>query len=470
MNTIPGAISRFLASLLCISLLTVTVSLRVSSAPSTSTADLSTLAAEAYVYAYPLVVIGTTVPVMTNVEKPRGTLAPINQLAALRTYPTAAFKDVVRPNADTLYVSGWMDLAKEPMVLSIPAMGKRYALFPLLNMWTDVFESPGMRTTGTAPQTYAITGPGWNGTLPAGVKQYKSATRYVWMIGRIYCDGTAADYKAAHAIEDQITLVPLSSYGTAYVPPAASVNPGVDMKLAPGKQVTAMSGKAYFTRFAEILKNNPPLPSDGEMVAVLGRLGITPGSGLDWDKLDPSVKAALEAAPKAGQARIAAFAAKAGKVVNGWTVALGWGDYGTNYDLRAFVAEFGLGANQDKDAVYPATTKPLDGSKNYVMHFAKGKLPPVRAFWSLTMYNSAALFYDNPLNRYNVSQRDQFNLNPDGSLDIYVQHASPGAAKQANWLPSPADKFTMLLRLYWPTSTPPSILDGTWEPPAVTAV
>jgi hypothetical protein len=206
------------------------------------------------------------------------------------------------------------------------------------------------------------------------------------------------------------------------------------------------------------------------MVAVLGRLGITPGSGLDWDKLDPSVKAALEAAPKAGQARIAAFAAKAGKVVNGWTVALGWGDYGTNYDLRAFVAEFGLGANQDKDAVYPATTKPLDGSKNYVMHFAKGKLPPVRAFWSLTMYNSAALFYDNPLNRYNVSQRDQFNLNPDGSLDIYVQHASPGAAKQANWLPSPADKFTMLLRLYWPTSTPPSILDGTWEPPAVTAV
>lgn len=419
-------------------------------------------------YAYPLVIMNTTRSVMTNVAAPRGSLAPMNRLVLMRAYPTAAFKDVVSPNADTLYVSGWMDLGKEPLVLGLPAMGKRYALFPMMDAWTNIFQSPGKRTTGTDAQTYAITGPGWSGTLPSGVKQYASPTRYVWMIGRIYCDGTPADYKAVHALEDAIRFVPLSKYGTAYTPPAVSADPAINMKVAPVKQVNSMDGQTFFTAFAALLKDNPPLPDDGAAVANLKKLGITPGTPLDWNALDAATKAALNAAPAAAQAAIAAH--KAGKTVNGWIVNKDLGSYGTHYMQRASVATWGLGANLDADAMYPALATFLDGSKNYVMHFDKGMTPPARAFWSITMYNSARFFYDNALNKYTVSPRDDLKYNADGSLDIYIQHASPGSAKQANWLPSPSSTFTMMLRVYWPKKTPPSIVDGTWTPPAVVPV
>src|SRR5271165_2938338 len=186
------------------------------------------VATDAYVYGYPLVTMELTRRVMTNVASVGGNRGPMGQIVKARTYPDATFRDVTAPNADTLYTTAWVDLAKEPWVLSIPDMKGRYFLFPLLDAWTTVFQVPGTRTTGTGAQTYAITGPNWKGTLPAGVTEYKSATNLVWILGRIYCAGTPEDYAAVHALQDEFKLVPLNSYGKPYTPPAGTVNPSID--------------------------------------------------------------------------------------------------------------------------------------------------------------------------------------------------------------------------------------------------
>ncbi|MGB9243824.1 MAG: DUF1254 domain-containing protein, partial [Candidatus Acidiferrales bacterium] len=197
-------------------------------------------AKDAYVYAYPLMTMEMTRRVSTNFVKPEGTFAPVGQLAKLREYPNASFNAVTAPNADTLYTMAWLDVSKEPWVVSIPDMKGRYFLFPMLDGWTNVFQDPGKRTTGTKAQKFAITGPGWSGTLPKGVTEYKSPTGIVWLLGRIYCTGTPEDYKAVHALQDQIGLVPLSSYGKPYTPAPGTVYASVDGKTAVREQLNAM--------------------------------------------------------------------------------------------------------------------------------------------------------------------------------------------------------------------------------------
>ena len=205
------------------------------------------LATDAYIFGYPLVTMEMTRRVVTNVAAPEGLHAPMGQFARARTYPNASFRDVTAPNADTLYTSAWIDVGDEPWVLSIPDMKDRYFLVPMLDAWTNVFQVPGKRTTGTGAQTYAITGPGWKGTLPAGVKEYQSPTNLVWILGRIYCTGTPEDYAAVHEAQDQFKLVPLSSYGKPYTPPAGTVNPSIDTKTAVREQVNRMDAAAYFS-------------------------------------------------------------------------------------------------------------------------------------------------------------------------------------------------------------------------------
>jgi len=192
------------------------------------------VAQDAYIYGYPLVTMEMTRRIITNVASVVGTRGPMGQLIKLRQYPDASFRDVTAPNADTLYTSAFIDVGKEPWVLGIPDMKDRYYLFPMLDGWTDVFQVPGKRTTGTGAQTYAITGPGWKGTLPTGVKEYKSPTSIVWILGRIYCTGTPEDYAAVHALQDQCTLVPLSAYGKPYTPAA-----GIDREPVPDSWSTS---------------------------------------------------------------------------------------------------------------------------------------------------------------------------------------------------------------------------------------
>jgi hypothetical protein len=438
------------------------------------------IAEEAYIYGYPLVTMEMTRRVMTNVEKPEATRAPMGQWVRLRAYPTAAFRDVTAPNADTLYTMMWLDVSKEPWIVSIPDMKGRYYLFPMLDGWTTVFQDPGKRTTGTGAQQYAITGPDWSGTLPAGVTEYKSPTGMVWILGRIYCTGMPEDYEAVHALQDQVSAVPLSAYGKPYTPPAGKVDPRIDMKTAVRDQVDRMDATTYFKLLAELMKTNPPADADAPMVAKLAKIGIVPGQDFDMGKLDSAVAKELTDAVKPAQERIMGWFKEGIKVgdatlVNGWWFSTKLGLYGTNYIQRAFITAIGLGANRPQDALYPTSEAGADGkyysgANKYVMHFNKGEMPPVNGFWSLTMYDAEFFFVKNPLNRYTLSQRNQFNTNPDGSVDLYLQHESPGKDKEANWLPAPKDKFILMLRLYWPKETPPSILDGTWKPPAVQRV
>lgn len=434
--------------------------------------EATAIATDAYVYGYPLVTVEMTRRVGTNVAAPVGLRAPMGQFASAREYPSAAFRDVTAPNADTLYSSSFLDLSKEPYVLSIPNAHGRYYLFPMLDAWTTVFQVPGKRTTGTGPQTYAITGPNWSGTLPAGVTEYKSPTNMVWILGRIYCTGTPADYKAVHVMQDKLSLVPLSAYGKPYSPPPGTIDPSIDMKTPVREQVNALDVAAYFNLMAQLMKNNPPTAEDAPIVAKMAKIGIVPGQPFDLTKLSPDAQNALKAVPKAANGKIMGYFKDAGRQENGWAFFTKTGIYGTDYLDRAFITAIGLGANRPQDAVYPtseadADGKPYSGANKYVMHFDKGKLPPASGFWSLTMYNAAYFFVDNPLNRYTLSARNKLKHNADGSVDLYVQHENPGNDKESNWLPAPADKFVLMLRLYWPKETPPSLLDGTWTIPGV---
>ena len=437
--------------------------------------DAFKIGTEAYIYGYPLVTMEMTRRVMTNVAEPKDSHAPMGQFANLRAYPTAAFKDVTAPNADTLYSMAWLDLSKDAYVLEIPDEDGRYFLMPMLSGWTDVFTVPGKRTTGTKAQKYAITGPNWKGELPKGIEELKSPTNMVWVLGRTYCTGTPEDYKAVHALQDKYSVVPLKAYGKAYTPPKGTVDPKIDMKTPVREQVNALDAGAYFQLLASLMKDNPPAKADAPIVEKLAKIGLVPGKDFDIKKVDPTVAKGLQGVPKAGVAKIAAHMKEAGKMVNGWVYPYPGGEYGTNYLQRATIAFFGLGCNRTKDAVYPtnevdANGKPYEGTNRYTLTFPKGQMPPVDGFWSLTMYDADYFFVANPLNRYTLSARNKFQENADGSITLYLQNESPGKDKEANWLPAPKGKFVLMLRLYWPKETKPSILDGTWEPPQVKGV
>jgi hypothetical protein len=431
--------------------------------------DAKAIGIDAYIYGYPLVTMEMTRRVMTNVAEPRGKLAPVGQFAKVRQYPTPADKEVTAPNADTLYTLAWLNLSEEPWVLSLPDANGRYYLFPMLDGWTDVFQVPGKRTTGTKAQKYAITGPRWNGKLPEGVTEYKSPTSMVWILGRIYCSGTKKDYEEVHVLQDKIKLFPLSAFGKPYTPPPGKVDPSVDMKTPVREQVNQMDAETYFKLMAALMKDNPPSKADAPMVAKMAKIGLVPGLDFDIGKLDPAVAGSLKDVPQLAFQKIMAHFKHSGTLENGWTFSLKTGIYGADYLQRAFVTAIGLGANRPLDAVYPtsevdADGKPYDGAKKYVMHFDKGQPPPANGFWSLTMYDGHYFFVPNPLNRYTLSSRNKFEYNQDGSLDLYIQKDSPGKDKESNWLPSPAGKFILMLRLYWPKE---SMLDGAWKIPPV---
>jgi hypothetical protein len=434
------------------------------------------LATDAYVYGYPLVTMEMTRRVITNVASyvPGAMKAPMGQIIKLRQYPDATFRDVTAPNADTLYTTSFFDVGKEPWVLSIPDMKDRYYLMPMLDGWTDVFQVPGKRTTGTGAQTYAVTGPGWKGTLPSGVKELKSPTAMVWLLGRIYCTGTPEDYTAVHQLQDQFQLVPLSSYGKPYTPPPGTVDSSVDMKTAVREQVNRMDAAAYFKLLCELMKTNPPAAADAAQIAKFAKIGIVPGQDFDAGKLKADF---LKRIPEVAFDRIMVQFKinKDMKDENGWGYATKGGVYGTDYLFRALCCAIGLGMNRPQDAIYPVSQKDADGkaysgANKYVMKFAKGQLPPAQGFWSLTMYDKSYFFVANPINRYSVSERQGLKSNPDGSVDLYLQKDSPGKDKESNWLPAPSGDFVLMLRMYWPQEKNPSIINGSWKIPPVKKV
>jgi hypothetical protein len=428
---------------------------------------------EAYTYLYPLVLMDATRRQAVNVEAGKAFgRGPMNTFTHVPTFPPAEFRDVVRPNFDTLYSIAWLDLTKEPMVVAAPDTQGRFYMLPMLDMWTDVFACPGKRTTGTGEGRFAVVPPGWQGKLPEGVQRIDAPTPYVWTIGRTQTNGPR-DYDAVHQVQAGYTVTPLSQLGKAPQPVTATIDPTVDMKTPPMTQVDSMAGGKYFAYAAELLKVNPPHITDQPIVARMRRIGIEPGKSFDLGKADPAVRGALErAAPdalKAMQAKVPTLA----RVVNGWQMNTDTvGVYGNYYLKRAVIALFGLGANLPEDAVYPlnigdADGKPLTGANKYVLHFAKNEIPPVNAFWSVTLYDEHGFPTANDLKRNAIGDRDALKFNADGSVDLYIQHASPGAEKESNWLPAPTGDFNLTMRAYSPKT---EVTDGRWAPPAVKRV
>jgi hypothetical protein len=423
---------------------------------------------DAYLYFYPLVSMDITRRVGTNVEASKiPGFGPPNMFQSFAAFPAADFKSVVRPNFDTLYSSAWLDLTKEPMIVSAPDTGGRYYLLPMLDMWTDVFASPGWRTTGTQAGNFLVAPPGWNGDTPSGMARIDAPTPYVWIIGRTKTDGPQ-DYDAVHKIQAGYKITPLSQN---YSPPTVKIDPSVDMKTPPKVQVDTMPAEKYFAYAAELLKVIPPHITDQPMIAQLKKIGIEPGKSFDLDKAAPAVRKALESAPGDAQQLVAWKVPTLARVVNGWSMNTDtMGVYGNYYLKRAIVAQLGLGANLPEDAIYPVdladdSGKPLDGTNRYTLHFGKTEMPPAEAFWSVTLYDADGFQVANPLNRFAVSSWMPFKYAADGSLDLYFQNDSPGADKEANWLPAPKGTFNLTMRLYAPKS---EALTGKWNPPPVT--
>jgi len=431
--------------------------------------DATAIGVEAYLYFYPLVTMELTRRQLTNVVKAEGINAPMNAFANIPAFPTADMRAVVRPNFDTLYSSAWLDLTREPMIVSVPDTHGRYYLLPMLDMWTDVFASPGWRTTGTEAGDFAVTPPGFSGSLPAGVVRIDAPTPHVWIIGRTKTDGPP-DYEAVHAIQAGFRITPLSQWGKPVQAAVGHVDPGIDMKTPPKVAVDSMPAGKFFALAAEILKSQPPHITDQPILARMRRIGVEPGKGFDIDRIDPAIRPALETAPEEAQKLMAWKSSSLARVANGWSMNTDtMGVYGNYYLKRAMVAQLGLGANLPEDAIYPLNLadeegKPLDGANAYVLRFEKGAAPPANAFWSVTLYDDQGYQAPNSLNRFALSSWMPFKLSPDGSLDLHIQSESPGADREPNWLPAPKGPFNLTMRLYAPKG---EALTGKWNPPPV---
>jgi len=444
--------------------------------------EVQEIAIDAYIYGYSLITSEVVRVQMSNVPKIEETRAPTGAFFNLKRYPPTDYHVVSSPNADTLYSCAWLDLS-EPQVFSHPEIKHRFFTFELADLWMTVQDSVGVNTSGSQAMTYLFTGPGWKGKVPAGMTHISFPTRYMFILGRTYSLDTKEDLEKLHALQAQYKVVPLSAYGKPYTFKAPPVNPkpGFSMTEAPQKAILGLGTTGYFNLMTKLIRSAaPPTPEDAPMLARMAKLGIVPGKPFDPSKLDSTVQAALKDVPEMAVERMTAAYESLGKDVNGWRVTTVGGRFGTNYLDRGAWALKGWPAQLPNVSVFPttfvdSTGQKLSGARKYTLTFPKGQLPPVNSmgFWSITMYEhtpTGLWFHPNPLNKLTVSPRNQLKYNKDRSLTLYFQHESPGMDREANWLPAPEGPFALTLRIYWPNTEPPSILDGTWQPPGVVRV
>jgi hypothetical protein len=440
------------------------------------------LASEAFVFAYPLVLMDLARMQLTASTAAGALGAPVNQFAHSREFPTA-FTPVVQPNVDALYSSAWLDLSAGPIVLSVPNTRGRYFTMPIYDAWTHVCAAVGTRATGSDAADFAIVGPKWQGAVPADLRKIEAPTSTVWLLGRIRTDGPE-DYPAVHAIQAGFRLAPLDAQSTAQstaqgIPqqPPMSAEIAAPPRSSPVNRIARMDAPEFFGAAARLMAANPPRPADAPIVKRMGDIGVVAGRPLPWSRIDSSALSELNRGKAEGLTQIEA----AGNALhtalhtpsrNNWLIPPDISQFGQDYLRRAVAAWVGLGASLPQDALSflaraDADGHLLTGARRYVLHFAPNAAPPVREFWSVTMYDDQRFFVRKGRTRYAIGDRDPLVWNADGSVDIHIQHTNPGLLRQANWLPTPANGFTLALRLYWPHQ---QALDGRWLPPAVTPV
>ncbi|MEG6508643.1 DUF1254 domain-containing protein [Methyloligella sp. 2.7D] len=402
--------------------------------------------------------------------------APFNHIkndSQVYTYKDTA---VVTPNSDTPYSMGWMDLRAEPIVISVPKVAKkRYYSVQLVDGNTFNYGYIGSRATGSKPGSYMVVGPSWQGEAPKGIdKVFRSSTDFSLAIFRTQLFDPA-DIDNVKKVQAGYKMQPLHSYlGTAAPPAAATVDfPKIDKDLM----------KTNFFEYLDFaLQFAPPAENEKEIRAKLAKIGVGPDKTFDFHQLPLGHRIEIGLGMKQGAKKVANYLAKGAADINGWKLGSWFGDaafYDGDWLKRAAGAKGGIYGNDAVEATYPlahtdADGKPLDGSEaNYTLTFAKGDLPPVNAFWSVTMYDGKTqLLIKNPIDRYliNSPMLPDLKKNEDGSLTIYIQNKSPGPEKESNWLPAPDGPIYMVMRLYWPKTEPPSILpvgNGSWKPPVI---
>ena len=398
--------------------------------------EVHAIAVEAYLYLYPLVMMDVTRRQMTNSEGgERPGFGPMNNFSHMRAVPPVEFKAVPWPNSDTLYSLAWLDLAEEPLVMSVPDSER-----PLLHASGAGHVDRGLRRAGQTHHRdpaghFAIVPPGWPGELPAGVRRIDAPTPVVWVMGRTQTNGPE-DYPAVNQVQDGLTVTPLSRWGQAPQPVAVTIDPGIDMTTPPVEQVNRMAAAGYFACAAELMKIHPPHVTDWSMLARMRRIGLEPGKNFDLQAVDPAIRQALEQAPAAAQQAMQAKVPKLAPQVNGWQMPTEtMGVYGNYYLKRAALAMIGLGSNPPEDAIYPLTFvdgdgQPLSGENDYVLRFDSNELPPVNAFWSLTLYDTNGFQVANPLDRRALGDRDPLRYEADGSLELFIQDEHPGSHRE----------------------------------------
>ncbi|HEY2463817.1 MAG TPA: DUF1254 domain-containing protein [Steroidobacteraceae bacterium] len=452
-----------------------TIGATASPTASPTTAEIRDMAASAYTFAYPLVLMDVTR--RTDMERrSQAALPGTNQFVHARAFPDDRTRIVIRPNADTLYSTAWLDLSQEPILLHVPDTHGRYYVMQLLDAWTETFGMPGKRTGGTGARWFGIVGPDWKGILPPHVEKITSPTNTVWLLGRTQVNGIA-DYDEVHAIQAGFALMPLSRYPDGPLPPpppGTASRPGSNRNEPPPMQVQRLSAREFFQTVATLLKTTPSHAQDAPLLKQLARLRILPGKAFDPESLGVEGQKAFEQGVKTAKDRLAAPETQSGvgEKVNGWSSGFGTatGRYGINYEARAAVARLGLGALPPEEATYLSCRQTdagqsLSGEQVYRLHFPAAELPPVHAFWSLTLYGEDGYFVGNAIHRFAIGDRDALKYNSDGSLDLFVQRDPPGADRDSNWLPAPNGKFNLSLRLYWPGE---DVVRGRWKPPPVT--
>jgi hypothetical protein len=444
-----------------------------------SIAETKAIAEEGFIYGLPIV-MNYAVMYEYAVDKNSGQFkAPFNQIYNM--HHVATYKDtaIITPNSDTPYSFIWLDLRAEPMVISVPAVEKkRYYAVQLIDGNTYNYGYIGSRATGNEPGDYLVVGPDWKGETPAGIKKVFTSTTPFSLAGIRTQLFNPEDMLNVEKVQAGYKAQPLSAFLKQPAPPAA---PKIDFLPATSEGVK----DNFFEFLAFALQFVPPSPEDKDVRARLASIGVVPGKTFDFKNLSPEQKAAILQGMKEADDKVDKFLASGMTNINGWSIGSFFGDrafYNGNWLMRAGAAKGGIYGNDAVEATYPftrttATGEPLDGSKhNYTLTFPAGQLPPVNAFWSVTMYDGKSqLLIKNPINRYliNSPMLPDMKKNANGSLTLYIQKDSPGADKESNWLPAPNDTIYLVMRLYWPKETPPSILPagkGTWKPPAVERV
>jgi hypothetical protein len=442
-------------------------------------AEIRSIAEEGFIYGLPIVMNYAVMYDFCVDKNSSQYKAPFNQIFNEHRVFTYQDTAVITPNSDTPYSLIWLDLRTEPLVLTVPAVDKKRYYSVMLNDGnTFNYGYIGSRATGNEAGDYLVIGPGWNGQIPKGIKQvFQSTTQFSLAVYRTQLFN-AKDMPNVEKIQSGYGLRPLSAYLGQAAPPTVPV---IDFPVINKELV-----KEHFFEYLDFaLQFAPAGPEEQEIRAKLAKIGVGPEKTFNFKDLSLEHKLEIALGMKEGYKKVDEKVATFGKDINGWRVGSAFGNrayYNGDWLLRAAAARSGIYGNDAEEAMYPMTRwlangEPLDGSKhNYTLTFKTGQSPPVNAFWSITMYDGKTqLLIKNPINRYliNSPMLPSLKKNKDGSLTIYIQKKSPSKDKVANWLPAPDGPIYLVMRLYWPKTTPPSILppgEGTWQPPAIVAV